>query len=291
MTGRLRDSWEHLRYGPLLRSAGTNPRAGRLYEKLVANVEWRADPARRDIATLRIADTLHCDRRQAAQTFRACLASEAREEADTAWVSRRGISMEDLLPRMPEPPIDGHGCIFATLHLGSPILAFLYLRRVLGLPVRAIGRPLDDNNPLSAAKRAWGFEKVAWVSRLSETTFIGSDARGALDARAEILAGRSIYAAVDVPANVATRSLPLKILGSSFSFAAGILRLARLTGAPILPVIGLHRASGFRIEFAPPILHPTREETQQALSSWLSETLLKYPDEWWLWPYAGKDPQ
>ncbi len=291
MNERLRDSWESLRYGPLLRGASTSPFAGRLYEKLVAFVEWRADPNRRKVASARITDMLQCSRRQASQTFRACLASEAREEADTAWVARGEIAIENVVSDLPKLPTEGRGCIFAALHLGSPILTFLYLRKVLGLPLRAIGRPLDDNNPLSAAKRAWGSEKVAWVSRNSDTTFLDTDARGVVQAREELLAGRSVYAAIDVPADVASRAVPLDILGRSFGFAAGVPRLAQLTGATILPVIGVHRAGSFRIEFGDPISCPTREETQVALSAWLSATLRKYPDEWWLWPYAQEVTQ
>ncbi|MFP6665039.1 MAG: hypothetical protein VCC00_12605 [Deltaproteobacteria bacterium] len=286
MNGRLRDSWEALRYGPLLRGASTHPLAGRLYEKLVAGIEWRADPNRRAVASARIADTLQCSQQQAQAIFRACLGSEAREEADTAWVARRGIALADILPHRPGLPSEGRGSIFATLHLGSPILTFLYLREVLGLPLRAIGRPLDDDNPLSAAKRAWGSAKVGWVSRSSGTTFINTDARGIIQAREELLAGRSIYAAIDVPADLASRAMALEIHGRSFSFAAGIPRLAQLTGAEILPVIGLHRAEGFRVEFGAPISCPTQEETQKALAAWLSQTLCSYPDEWWLWPYA-----
>lgn len=283
------EAWERLRYW-LLRSLAARHRvAGAGYSCLAALVEARVHPTRAHVARERIARSLRVDRRLAQRIFHACLLSEAREEADTAWLRHSGAPLESLAQAPRSEPVRNGPCIYVSLHFGSPIITFLYLQSVRRIPIRAIGRPLDDGNPLSNAKRTWGKHKVAWISRYSGTTFIGVDGKGVIEAREELLAGRSLFAVIDVPADVVSRSTRLDLFGEQILVSNGVLRLAHLTGVPVVPVVGRRQGSRVQITFDRPILEASEIATVCAVNDWLLRTLEAHPNEWWLWPFVASD--
>lgn len=280
----LRRPWERLRYGPLLSTASRSAAARSVYEQTVAGIELRLETERTRVARRRIEKMLACEGSAAADIYRSALLSEAREEADTSRLVRGHEKLDHLLATR-ETPAESHG-IFITLHYGSPILAFLYLRVTLGIPVRAIGRALDRDNPLSPAKLCWGKEKVAWLDRASGTTLIPTDVRGTLAARDELLAGRSLFAAIDVPADVVGRAAPLEVLGTRLAFANGLLRIAELTRAPLIPFLARSRGGALEFEFGEPIRAASLAALTEATERWLSASLRAHPGEWWLWPFV-----
>lgn len=280
-------AWERLRYGALRHVAARNRAAGATYSRLVAGVESRLHPERTRLATARIVRALGTDAATAHETFRQCLASEALEEADTAWLVRSAKGIDSLV-RRPQSEAPHRGpCIYVSLHFGSPILTFLYLRTMQGIAVRAIGRPLDADNPLSPAKGRWGREKVAWVSSVSDTTFLGIDGRGMLDAREELLDGRSLYVVVDVPGDIVSRSAKFNLFGETVLFSSGVLRLAQLTGVPLVPVLGHSDGRWVDIEFSEPIHESSEAATRRSLNDWMEAVLLRSPGQWWMWPFLS----
>src|SRR5436190_15820658 len=82
--------WPTLRYRRLLPVTRVSRGTGRVYARLVAAVELGRDAARRDTAIARIVRALGVDRGEASRIFRASLASEAQEEADSTYFMSRG---------------------------------------------------------------------------------------------------------------------------------------------------------------------------------------------------------
>jgi hypothetical protein len=278
--------WERRRYQLLDRIAARSMWGTDAYVFLVSRVEERLQQDRRKAATDRIARALEVSPRHGRKIYRQCLASEAREEADAARLCLSGKPIVDAVESAPLlPPVAGP-CIYVTLHWGSPMITFLYLRSALGIPVRLIGRPLDEQNPLPPAKMIWGHRKVEWMEQLTGTPFIRDDSRGALEARSELLAGRSIFASVDVPAAPAGRSRVIDLFGEPIRIASGLLRLAALTKVPLVPILGHSRGQRIFIAQEEPIPAGSEQELSDAVGFWIRKTLRRQPDQWWLWPFV-----
>ncbi len=287
--GRPDDWWPTLRYGRLLPRAGASRRAGSAYARTVALRELAADPRRRRVACDRIGRWCGVGPAAALRIFADALSSEALEEAESAWFMgdprRLPEAFADAAPRMPIEP----GSVVATLHLGSPVLGFVHLSRS-GLVGRAIGRELDDSNPMPRAKRAWGTRKVAWVRATTGEPFLGTDARALLAARAELDRGRSVYAAIDVPGDVVSRSRVVDLCGERVTLSSGMLTVARLARAPVQLVVTTVLGGTYRHEASTPVGPGPEEEVARALASRASALLRRMPGQWWLWPYVVPVP-
>jgi lauroyl/myristoyl acyltransferase len=218
---------------------------------------------------------------------RRCLASEALEEADSTFFMRsdvveRGVFQLDALPVRGD---GGAGTVYATLHFGSPVFGFLALAGSRGEVVSIVGRPLDDTNPMPAAKRAYALGKVRWVERVTGRPFLPTDALAMARAREELLAGRSLYTPVDVPGSVAGRAATVRPFGEPIRLASGLMTLARIAGADVVPVVTRSERGRFTVEFGPRLPASLGDallaETIDALASFVRV----HPDEWWMWPY------
>jgi hypothetical protein len=280
------DLWASFRYERLLATAARSRRLGRAYAEFVGTVEFWRDPNRRHVAATRAARWLGASLRDGAAIFRRSLVSEALEEANTAYFMRHGNDLENVFQAPLDAPSTKPGTIWATLHMGSPILAYLYLRRVRGLPVAIIGRALDDTNPMHGAKRRFGTRKVAWLEAASGRKLLGVDARAIACARLELIEGRDLYAAFDVPGDVSARSGVVTINGERIRLAAGMLTLAGLTSAPIQPIVGVHHAGAIVLQYGPRI-EARGPDALVAVGAALAEIVGRFPDEWWLWPYVA----
>jgi len=280
-------AWEQCRYLLLDRVAARSSRGSNAYTHLVARVEEVLQPDRRRVATRRIAQALQIKEEEARAIYRDCLVSEAREEADSARLRLAGVPIDEAVVADRKTTSVSGPCIFISMHWGSPMLAFLYLRSSLGLPVRLIGRPLDEDNPLPPARKAWGRQKVAWMEAVSGSPFIPDDGRGALEARHELLEGRSIFASIDVPATNGQRSQVIDLFGEQIVVASGLLRLAALTQVPLVPVLGHSKGHRIHVQQDTPIPAGPEEELAEAVGQWIQKTLRRQPGEWWLWPFLS----
>lgn len=279
-------AWADRRYRQLLTAAARGPLRGRAYAAAVAAVELGRDPERRRAATRGLRACLGLDPGRALRTFLAALRSEAAEEAETA---RLAATSAPLPPRLGAPPGDGRPpgpTIFATLHLGSPVLAYLLLCREVPEPLWLVGRPIDASNPMPRAKAEWARRKVAWVERVAGRPFLSTDPASVARARERLLTGESLFTPFDVPGDVAARSARVRLLGRPARLASGMERLARLTGAAIRPIVGLRRAGGLELVLGRRV-EPSESDPLQAVVDELSSIIRRHPGEWWMWPYLG----
>ena len=279
------EAWARLRYDGLLRAASRSRVLGQVYAELVSAVEYRADPERRRVASARAARWLGGSSDDGARVFQRSLASEALEEADSAFFMRDEGTPRVGFRVVGREPADDGGTVYATLHFGSPILAYIYLRCVRGVDLTIIGRRLDDDNPMPGPKRRFGMRKVAWLERVTARPLLGVDARAIMRARGELLDGRSLYAAVDVPGNVAARAETVSILGEPVRLSSGIFGLATLTGAPIQPVVAIHEAGSIVLHYGDLIEGRRGTPVHDASARAISDLVRRFPSQWWLWPY------
>lgn len=285
MSTDLRARWETLRYGTLLPWAARSRRAGGGYARLCAGVESRLDAGRCRAASARIERWLAIDARRAAAVARAALYSEAREEADVSWYMRHPNDLAGAFRTAAPPPAGADPAIWATLHLGSPNLAFVYLRRLQGLDLRLMARPLDDSNPMSAAKRAWGRRKVAWLEHATATEFLGTSAEDLGAARARLVKGRSLFALMDVPGDIVARAATISLCGERVRLAAGLFVLAAIAGVPVRPVVAVAGAGRIDMHYGNPIAPVGKDPPLEAIGRELEAIIRRWPGEWWLWPY------
>ncbi|MDG1401740.1 MAG: hypothetical protein P8K76_12035 [Candidatus Binatia bacterium] len=278
--------WERARYQLLDSLAARSMGGTNAYVHMISRVEEVLQRERSRTAINRISRALDLAPRDSRQIYRQCLASEAREEADSARLLVSGQPIAEAVEATPPfSPVDGP-CIYITLHWGSPMITFLYLRSVLGIPVRLIGRPLDKSNPLPPGKMRWGHRKVEWMETLTGETFIPDDGAGALQARTELLEGRSIFASVDVPAQPTSRSRVIDLFGEPIRIASGLLRLAALTKVPLVPILGHSCGQKIHVAHEEPIPAAREEELAESIGIWLRKILARQPDQWWLWPFV-----
>lgn len=284
MSTDLRARWETLRYGGLLPLASRSRAAGDVYARLCAAAESRLDAGRLMATVTRMRRWLAIDERRARTLARATLYSEAREEADVSWYMHHPAALPEAFRVATPEPADGPA-IWATLHLGSPNLAFVHLRRLRGLDLRILARPLDDSNPMPSPKRAWGRRKVAWLERATDTRFLGTSAEDLGAARSRLLKGGSLFALMDVPGDIVSRSAIVDLCGESVRIAAGLFVLAGIVGVPIRPVVAIPRAGRIEIHHGNAIAPVGKTVPMEAVARELEAIVRRWPGEWWLWPY------
>ncbi len=278
--------WADVRYRGLLAVCRRSRDFGPRYASAMGTFEYFTDVNRKNVAVRRIGRWLDCSGKRATEIFHQSLVSEAREEADTAYVMEDPGRLESLFVR-PSPALAPMGpVLYVTCHLGSPILAYLYLRRHGALRLRMILRELDDENPVAAAKRRFGEQKTASTAALAGVPYLGTDAQSLFAARAGLLEGRPVFAAVDVPGDAVTRRRTLRLFDSSIVVAGGLFALAAMTGAAIQPVFAVRGERGLELVYGSRIPPGKEIDLAEQVAVEVAAAVRRFPGEWWLWPYV-----
>lgn len=285
LAGRLSDAWCSLRYDWLLPLAGRNRLFRRIYVLVCASIDWNTDRPRRDAATERIRGWLGVDPTRAEAIFWSAVQSEAEEEAEACWFMRREGDLDEHLPSA-QGPIDPSPSIWVTLHMASPLVAFLFLRRVCGIDVRVVGRPLDLDNPMPDAKRRWGKRKVEWIERVSGTPFLGIDAQATARARDHVLQGGSLFVMIDVPGDIVDRRATRRLCDEQVSMANGIARLCELLRAPLRPIVATQKRGGHHLHYREAVTPWTQPGEVDSVAAMIESLVVELPGDWWLWPYV-----
>ena len=278
-------AWERLRYAHLLPLAGRGEAAAQTYASLVAAVEQRRDAQRRRVAEERIARYLRVSAGAARRIFRDALRSEAIEEADSVRFMRGGASLDDGVAIEGAAERAQRPRVYAALHFGSPVLAYLGLRLQREPELRVIARELDGNNPMPASKRDFARRKVAWVEATAGARFLDTDRAAVLRAREHLLAGRPLYAAVDVPGDVVARAGRVHLCGDRVLIASGIFHLAAMTGADVQMVVSAHRRGRIEVRCRPPVEACNAADLEIAVAAEVEAVVRELPQEWWMWPF------
>ncbi len=277
--------WDSIRYDALLPLTGYSRSLATAYAKACAAREAASHPERSAVAASRIATVLGVDRREGERVYRRALESEAREEAEICWLMRHFDRLDEQFAPDATPPVDTSPCIWATLHLGSPILTILHLACVRGLKLQVIGRPLDDSNPMPPAKRRWGKRKVEWIERVTGAPFLGIGPEATAIARSRVLEGASLFVLLDVPGDVVARSVAVDLGALRIQMACGVFVLAGLLRVPVRLLVAVSRPGGVELRYGAPIAPLPRGVPRDAISHEMTALVKDLADEWWMWPY------
>ena len=277
------DAWARWRYRRLLQVAARSERFGAAYAALVARVEWRRDPARRAVACRRIERWLGGTPGEAERVFRESLASEAREEADSAFFMRRPEALAAAFGGPIALAAEDAPVLYVGLHLGSPVLGYLQLCRRLAPELALIARGIDPANPMPTDKRRFAERKVAWTEASAGRPFFATDATAMLGVRRHVRAGRPLYVLADVPGDAVGRSAACALFGETVRLASGIPTLARLAGSAVQTLAVVRAPAGFTLHVGPR-LAPGGIEMPAVLDA-LAPFIRRYPGQWWMWPY------
>jgi len=277
-------TWPTLRYERIFPLARRSRRAARACAALVGTVEYLIDPVRREVASRRIARTLRLPLRRARAFCRASLVSEALEESEIEFLMTNPDALAGVFSAGPDEPAPAGGTLYATLHFGNPVLAYLHLAWWRRLDVTTVSRALSADNPMADAKRRYGQRRIAWIERLARP-LLALDGTSAAHARELILAGRSLFAPIDVPGDVVTRARDVDFLGERMRFASGMITLARICKAPVQPLDALSRPGGFVVRWGGRV-EPSDDARMHADAfGELLAFVRELPGEWWMWPY------
>ncbi len=284
----LLEGWRtRVRYDALLPVAGSSRRVGRLYAEACASMDLAADGERAGVAVERIRRWTGLSGADAREAYRGALASEAQEEADSAFFRRHPEAFDRWLPGGSEIPRPAGPVVYATLHFGHPVLSCVYLQRNGGGDVRPIIRGLDDTNPMADPKRGWGQRKVGWVRDLLDGAVFGVDAVATARAREHLLDGGAVFAALDVPGDVSDRTSEVEVAGERLRFSTGVVSLAQMTRSTIVPVVAVGGAQKMAVHFGRSVA-ATGSDSFSAVFAELARFIHRFPHQWWLWPFVQR---
>ena len=102
---------------------------------------------------------------------------------------------------------------------------------------------------------------------------------------------------IHIDAALSSETYRLRLLHLSWLAPAGFLRLAELSGAPLVPMLCLGDSDGFKVRFEAPIRVAGRSSPEQCrqrlqgLLARLEEWILAHPPQWEIWTrLVGPDP-
>ena len=81
---------------------------------------------------------------------------------------------------------------------------------------------------------------------------------------------------------------PLDSLREPVRLAAGLMTLARITGADVVPVVALSRQQRFAVHFGHRLPAVLGDQLLEQAVAELARFVREYPDEWWMWPYLER---
>lgn len=182
---------------------------------------------------------------------------------------------------------EGRGVIVISGHFHANRLAKYYLRRA-GYPMLSVrSRVLRG---VSVGRFGWRFVEPAY-SRL-----LAGNVEDELYARDPGLGAGLLrrlrekgIVNIHIDAAMAAEKFMLPLFNIAWPFAGGFVKLAELSGAPLLPMLCLGDSDGFAINFEAPIRLPGRSSPEerrtrlQPLARRLESWVLAHPEEWELW--------
>jgi KDO2-lipid IV(A) lauroyltransferase len=245
------------------------------------HAEWALRPGKRRQLAANLAHAVGRpgDDLEVRRLVRREIVNEARRSADLLWALGRQHEFLSTTPvegiqHVHEAVARGHGLVLAGIHLGGWEVATAVPEAVVPVPTTAV--VADD----------W----LAWaIERMRNTVGLGVVYRTAPVRAARILRdGEALLVLADDGSGHEPHSLPVRFLDGWVEMPAGVVSLARLSGAPIvsfyvLPV-GPRR---WRVLLDPPIDAPERRGGEQAerrvlqaLADRWSAMIRAHPEHW-----------
>ena len=192
---------------------------------------------------------------------------------------------------------DGKGAILCSAHFGSYDCAFSLLG-ASGFPVTTIGRWQHNYTASlsSAERRFWDLVQARRLRRHRRPNIEPWNGRVAVAARAAAVlrANEVLTISIDAPPleKDLARTVQVPFLGHRARLLPGAVRLARLTGAPLLMTF-MYRTADYRhqvLEISAPVQCPAEEDAATAFARCAAEVsaaIRRSPAHWVYWASNG----
>jgi KDO2-lipid IV(A) lauroyltransferase len=246
------------------------------------NIEWATRPAKRRQLASNLAHAV--DRPAGSKMVRALvrreIVNEARRSADLLWaIGRRDEFVEctriDGLEHFVEAAESGRGVVLAGAHVGGWEVATALPAAVLTVPTTVV---VADN------WLAWGIQHVRRAAGL-RVVYAG---RLPLESLRVLNRGEALLMLGDDGSTSSSRSCPVRFCGTIAMLPVGVVSLARLAAAPIVPFTVLPRGPRRWVvtierQIEPPDRERGRDGEQavlQLLADRWTETVRCHPEHW-----------
>ncbi len=214
---------------------------------------------------------------EARRRARASYRNYARMIIDTIWIHAIGLHEMfdhghiDGVENLHNTRDAGRGGILVLAHFGSwDIAASMAL--AAGHPVATVMAPVGT--PSITALLAWS-RKVKQMELFAPA----AAARGLIRALRE---GRWVAILIDIPEGGATTEV--RFCNGPVEFSTGPASLARLTGAPLVPISCWRTDAGYRVHVREPV-HIARDDDEQSVTQMMADILeadvLREPEQWY----------
>jgi lauroyl/myristoyl acyltransferase len=246
------------------------------------NIECATRPAKRRQLASNLAHAV--DRPAGSKMVRGLVrhevVNEARRSADLLWaIGRRDEFVEctriDGLEHVIEAAASGHGVVLTGAHVGGWEVATALPAAVLPVPTTVV--VADD-------WLAWGIQHVRRAAGL-HVLYAG---RLPLESVRVLHRGEALLVLGDDGSTSSSRSCPVRFCGTIAMMPVGVVSLARLAAAPIVPFTVLPRGPRRWVvtierQIEPPDREGGRDGEQavlQLLADRWTETVRHYPEHW-----------
>lgn len=182
---------------------------------------------------------------------------------------------------------DGKGVIVISAHFHANRLAKYYLRRI-GYPFMSIRNRL----PRSAATGRFGRRFLAPVYGEFLDDLVEDEVHTQNAGLGPLLLRRlreNGIVNIHIDAAISSEWFWVPFLNEERPFAGGFIRIAELTGAPLVPMVCLGNSSAFEVNFGAPVRYTGKSTPEEFTGRLMSKVhrleswVLAHPTEWELW--------
>ena len=246
------------------------------------NIEWAARSSKRRRLAENLAHAVNSPAasRNVRSLVRREMVNEARRSADLLWAIGRpadflaATSIEGREHAV-EATARGRGVVLVGAHIGGWEVAIALPSAVLSVPTTVI--VADD-------WLAWAIQHV----RLAAGLRVAYAGRLPLDAVRLLRRGEALLVLGDDGSRTAARSYAVRFCGTTAVMPAGVVSLARLAGASIVPFTVLPRGPRKWVATIEPHLEPPdrgsgpagEQAVLQLLADRWTQTVRRYPEHW-----------
>jgi KDO2-lipid IV(A) lauroyltransferase len=258
------------------------------------HLEWALRPGKRRRLRTNLAHAIGApaDSRAVRRIVRREIVNEARRSADLLWAIGRPAALIAALEVVGSEHVEsavrrGKGVVLAGIHLGGWEVAAAAPAQVVPVPTTVL---VADN------WLAWAIQHVRTAAGLRIAYRTGS----ALVPARVLRRGEALLVMGDDASNGATARHLVRFCDACAELPAGVVKLARLSGAAIVPfaVLPLGRRR-WRVQIDPPIDPPARAERDagercvlQALADRWTASIRAHPEHWAAsFPIAWREPR
>lgn len=189
---------------------------------------------------------------------------------------------------------EGKGGLLLSGHIGAVASGVLALG-LKGYETTPLGNDSRVDPTMSAPVRAFARWQMMWLQKklAGRVIFVKLNESGAAHGPAIVRVlealrkNQFVFIAVDIPADRSQNVTKARFLGRDCRFPSGIVRLAQLSGAPIIPFFVLRDEDNWahqKIEVQPPVnLSGDQDLDFQRCIARLDAVVRRHPGHWTVW--------